>query len=385
MNTTRLLSTALLLLAAPPAARADTIKVPQDHSTIQAAIDASLDGDVIEIKGGKYEESITIANKTNVQIIGKGKVTLLPPGLGPGFSMSGCTGCTVEKIRLSGAAGSGFELTGCTGGSLLDCRAEDVLGDGIRLDDCDGVTIDGCFVKFSGLAGVALATGTDTPTDNCTVSGCKILDSFGDGVSVNGSGNTITGNTITKTLGLAIQIDATTPGAGNHLTGNKIKKVDDEAILVTGSDTEVADNSVSLGNSEGIVVLAGTGHSVTGNKVNKVVGNGVLIGLLAPGATVSDNTISNVLDDGIDARGDDAVCEDNTIKGPAESGFEITGDAGTYTGNLVKGAKGDGFLIFSGDNVLTFNTAKGSKGFDLNDLGIGNSIDDTNNFKKVAP
>ena len=36
---------------------ADTINVPSDHATIQGAIDASSDGDVIAIASGTYYES----------------------------------------------------------------------------------------------------------------------------------------------------------------------------------------------------------------------------------------------------------------------------------------------------------------------------------------
>src|SRR5262245_61769152 len=189
MNATRLLLPALLLAA--PAVQAGTIKVPQDQPTIQAAVDASLDGDVIEIKGGNYEESVNITGKTGLHLVGKGSVKLFPPAAAPGLAMSGCTDCILEKISVIDRLETGFELTGGTGGSLLQCRVDNAFGDGIRLDDCDGVTLDSCFVKLSGGNGIALATGTATPTDNCTVTNCKVLESLVDGINVNGSGNTI--------------------------------------------------------------------------------------------------------------------------------------------------------------------------------------------------
>jgi hypothetical protein len=48
------------VLAVPPAIAGRTIRVPQDYSTIQAAVDAASSGDVIDVAPGTYRETITI-------------------------------------------------------------------------------------------------------------------------------------------------------------------------------------------------------------------------------------------------------------------------------------------------------------------------------------
>ena len=55
---------ALLLVGTLPAAHAagSTIKVPDDHSTIQGAINAASDGDTILVAKGTYTETITVTN-----------------------------------------------------------------------------------------------------------------------------------------------------------------------------------------------------------------------------------------------------------------------------------------------------------------------------------
>src|SRR5688572_11550336 len=51
---------ASLLVAVVPADAAVTVRVPQDHPTIQAAIDASSPGDTILIAPGVYNENVIV-------------------------------------------------------------------------------------------------------------------------------------------------------------------------------------------------------------------------------------------------------------------------------------------------------------------------------------
>jgi Right handed beta helix region len=51
---------ACLLAAAPHAVAGTTIRVPEDYSTIQAAVDAASSGDVIDVAPGTFRETITI-------------------------------------------------------------------------------------------------------------------------------------------------------------------------------------------------------------------------------------------------------------------------------------------------------------------------------------
>ena len=52
----RTLMTTVVLTFLSTATVADTINVPEDHPTISAAINASVNGDVIKVAAGTYDE-----------------------------------------------------------------------------------------------------------------------------------------------------------------------------------------------------------------------------------------------------------------------------------------------------------------------------------------
>src|SRR3990172_6967509 len=95
----------LLAPTTPTASAAATIHVPADHPTIQAAIDAAQDGDVIEIAPGTYRENVVLGksvtlmaavydegdprNNTTALDGSGGTVVAVPSGVRPGPSLVG--------------------------------------------------------------------------------------------------------------------------------------------------------------------------------------------------------------------------------------------------------------------------------------------------------
>ena len=51
-------------------ARARTIVVPDDYSTIQQAVNAAVDGDTVHVRAGTYIEDVLILNKS-ISLIGE--------------------------------------------------------------------------------------------------------------------------------------------------------------------------------------------------------------------------------------------------------------------------------------------------------------------------
>ena len=398
-----------LVLVLPARAAAETLLVPQVHATIQAAVDAAADGDTIQVKGGTYPEAVLVSGKTNLVLTGKGKVVIDPPDGQAGLTLQGCTGCTVEKIRVLGGQPFGFLLDGCTGGTLLKCRTEASSGDGIRLDDCDGVTIFLCTVKSAGGDGISLSGGAATPTDNCSVRENKVFTAGEDAVVVNGVSNMVNFNLAHKPLGRGFVVDDTTPGSLDYFVSNTIVKPALDGVVLTGSGNACSGNKVTGSGGNGVSV-SGDSHNIIGNKFVKPALDGIFC---APGSStcfVNGNTITKPGDDGIDVEGDDADMPSNDVKTPGDNGwemqgtlnriefstvtaagrngFELNGTGGHCIGSTATGSKDDGFELGAGSSGITLNgdKAKGSKGFDLNDLSGGaNTIEDTNEFKTTSP
>ncbi len=191
--------------------RADTLRVPDDHATIQEAIDAAMQLDVIEVAPGRYEESISYHAKlltitsqnpddptvvASTIIAGVGPKTVIFSGIeDERASLVGLTietqgaygiygeGCLapIDRCSIIGGSDAGIynvrgpitrcTVTGCGSGikacnstSISDCILMD-NGYGIR--ECSTTEVERCRISDNATAGVYSTTGS---LINCLVS-----------------------------------------------------------------------------------------------------------------------------------------------------------------------------------------------------------------------
>ena len=111
----------------PDGASADTLRVPQDHETIQAAVDASSPGDLILVDKGVYNEAVEI-NPPHENIVIRGvdrNETILDGEFDEnkpnGFKVL-ADGVAIENITAKNYSTNGFFWTGVDGyrGSYLN-------------------------------------------------------------------------------------------------------------------------------------------------------------------------------------------------------------------------------------------------------------------------
>jgi hypothetical protein len=381
----RRLTTLAALSLALPAAAQTTLHVPSEHPTIQGAVDVAADGDIIEVKGGTYEEAVVVTGKTGLVIRAKGKVVIDPDGA-TGLTLDGCTDVRIEKIRVVGAGPFGFHLVDSTGCELTKCRAEAIETDAIRADGGGGHLFEKCTVKFAGNDGIALGAEELTSVDDCTITKCKLLIVGGDGIDINGSGNTVESCLALEPFDDGYEVDGTTVGVGNSFIACKAVKPGFSGFIVTGTDTTVTDCKAIKVGDFGVGLANGSGHLIQGCKFVKPGSDGILYDDPVTGATLDGNKVMKPQDDGLDIEGANVVATGNKVSGAGDSGYEISGTDGDYTGNSSTGAKDDGFVLAGTGNTLSLNKAKGSKGFDLFDTDPGaNEVADDNKFGTTFP
>ena len=102
--------TLLAGLGIPRSAPASVRRVPQDHSTIGAALGAASPGDVVQVAAGTYQPPPT--GKPFPLILDKDGIQLLGAGRGVSILDAEGTGSVILLAAVSGGKVTGFTITG---------------------------------------------------------------------------------------------------------------------------------------------------------------------------------------------------------------------------------------------------------------------------------
>ncbi len=216
--------------AAPRSPSAATLTVPGQYATIQAAITAASNGDVVQVAAGTYTERLSFS----------GRATITVQGAGAGSTtIDGANGGTTVTFTSNSSTITGFTITGgmnpqYDGGGILVNGGSPTITDNVIAGNVAG----------NG-AGIALQNGA------ATVSGNVIRDnqeSCGSGCSGGG---------------IQVGFGATTP----QITGN---------LIQGNSSEEGAGIDVRSGNPliQGNVIRGNVGRGVTGGSIG---GEGIFI------------------------------------------------------------------------------------------------------------
>jgi len=245
-----------LLLAS--AASPDTLLVPGDFPTIQAAIVAATDGDEIVVAPGTYFEAIDLLGKAVLLRSESGAEVTILDGTGLDTSVIRCTTGETPATVIRG-----FTVRNGKFGSLLSAEFNFRVGGGIFISQ-SSPTIENCvFVaNRSGFGGGAYLYLSES-----TLSGCVFHDNRAntDGGGAQFFRGAVTVENCAFTLNRAPQAY----GGGAHFVGG--------TPTVTGS--LFANNTASVGGgftyyAEGQSMLA-TGNEVVGNIA--IAGGGIWV------------------------------------------------------------------------------------------------------------
>lgn len=311
-------------VAPPPA-----LRVPQDFSTIQAAINAAQAGNTIIVSAGTYNESITITKSLTLR--GAGRRTTIVNGGDPGRpvirieSAQEIIEVRIENLTVTGAVevpGSicaetglkricpqGIQLWGKVKGVITNNEIVHNIAGGIEVLNGANATITDNTISGDGKEGIGIqlfknATAiirnnilhrsegigilvyveSKAEIVNNTITSTSTSARLGDGIEVlDASEAQIKQNTITENGRYGIFI-----GGGHHFQDPNRKFRSSSAVI--------EDNTISGNGSDGILVVNGEGARTSASIARNTIRNNRGCGVRAvdnPGISGTGNTISN--------------------------------------------------------------------------------------------
>ncbi|MEX2212752.1 MAG: right-handed parallel beta-helix repeat-containing protein [Phycisphaeraceae bacterium] len=190
-----------ILLLAAPAASAATLRVPQDHKSVQAAVDAASSGDTVLVSAGRYPERLTL--RAGITVRSEGDDTKGTVGLKRAEAAildgGGKAGEQPGIVMAEGSTLDGFTVTN-VGVYDDDLWKKHHATHGEELGDDEGA------VQAEGTTAAVSIKGV-----NCTVSNCIVHHNGDVGIGVIGKADraispVIEGNTSYRNLGGGIGV-----------------------------------------------------------------------------------------------------------------------------------------------------------------------------------
>jgi parallel beta-helix repeat protein len=210
-----------------------------DFATITEAVRAARVGDVILIRAGTYDESVSVRRDVTISGDGDRAGVVVQPSTGaPSFAL-GTSGATLSNLTLRGAF-AGVTIDG--GSPTLEGLSFDVAG------VPEGAEPRAYAVLVSGGAS-ALIRG-NTITGGST------------GILIADSAAVLEGNDVSGTSTAGIQVDAGAP----RLSGNAIHDNQGSGVVILGGSASLSGNTITA-NTTGLVLGASATPTLNGNTV----------------------------------------------------------------------------------------------------------------------
>jgi len=254
------LPVATLLLLATPAAQAAKLSVPGDFDTIQAAVDAAIEGDVIIVSGGPFAEDVGIIDKRDLTLRGKGTPVVRS------FFLLRASGVTLTGFAVEGSGSHGLLLVDSIDLLVRKCAVRDTVEEGIRTESCSKVVVDRNRLERIGHTGIMLSPPGGEPTNDSIVTRNVLRDVDAEAVSVNGSGNRIEKNDASGSDRAFVVED----GSGNRVRKNRASAISDDGFAVHADGNTIERNTAVDVGDDAYEVEFCSGNRFVRNKASDV-------------------------------------------------------------------------------------------------------------------
>jgi len=210
--------------AVTPPAHAGPIRVPEDYSTIQAAVRAAGEGGEIRVSSGTYKGDITITKpvsiegETGVVIHGSVRVSsvnslyLANLTIQGGMEVRDSSGVTSKSLVITGNTGDGL-LVSASSISISNTTIQNNQGAGLVAVFQSRLMIANCSIEKNEKAGISIALGSQA-----SIVGNRVTANGSDGIAVFGATADLRNNILRQNEGYGLNSDAsaTLTGAGNQ-------------------------------------------------------------------------------------------------------------------------------------------------------------------------
>lgn len=379
-----LLVVTLVLVTAPgvPAA-AGVLHVPADHPTIQAAVDAAVPGDLIQIAPGRYAENVVVT--TDGLALRGGPAAILDGRyLGPCITVE-AEAFAVQGLRLVNGT------TGFTGNGTLmvaaDLHVEACSGAGLDLAG-DMAVVGRCRITGCGGDGLHLQAQT---VENIAVVGLNRMERCGgDGIHLSGPATFyLVKNRCTGNAGDGLRLEVTDPGVSDpsRLLQNRCEDNGGRGLYVDTTGGAVVERTVARRNGGHGLHVRGIGVGVDLSRADGNRGAGVLLEALG-GSTAERNACRDNAGEGLvlalaeGGSGQNAAVR-NLLRGNARDGLRVAGGSAMVLDNRCLLNLGDGLQVDAAvpDCGLYRNAALRNGHEGLDNRGAGTRLDEGNVLK----
>ena len=236
-----LFCTAILFLCAfISSASASTLYVPDDHSTIQAAVDAASDGDTIIVRDGTYVENVDVNKSVTIKSENGAEVTIIQAA-----NLSD----SVLEVFSDYVNINGFMVKGAGGMYYFA---------GIYLFNADHCAVSDNIIMLNKYnIGINLDSSSNNTLANNTASNNS------NGIMLRSSSNNVITDNIASNNYIGINLDSS---SNNTLTNNIASNNDITGIhLESSSYNAITNNTASSNGRDGIFLESSSYNAITNN------------------------------------------------------------------------------------------------------------------------
>lgn len=217
--------------------RAAIIHVPENHKSIQEAINAAAPGDEVIVGQGLYRENVLIEKPLVVRSSAGPSMTMvqaLDENL-PSIKVAGTENVTISGFSATGSLVAGTLLSDAKGVILTNCRFTDNFS-GIVMHGTAGSTLKANISNSNAQYGVYMEKSHNNRIEENTSS---LNNDKGFFIS-NSNNNTVTGNSVNLNTWDGIMLYAST---GNTIANNKVLRNTYGLVISESNGNEIAGNT----------------------------------------------------------------------------------------------------------------------------------------------